>query len=586
MPETDGAIFGDGEYYPLPGCVYFKSGSGWRQGEAWNGVLTLREGSKFVTIQFNGNGGAVRTSSRRVLSGNLWGKMQTPIRNGQMFVGWYTSASGGSLITASSEVPARDTTYYAHWAPILSLGASADGSGFNWSSDSWHGQSVETHDGTDACRSGSICDNGSTYLQTTVDGPGTISFWWKVSCEGGGHDALRFLVDGSQREMITGESGWRYVSVSVTGNGTHRLKWNYTKDGSVTKGQDCGWIDQVQWSDNKVRIYFNGNGGSVRSGSTRALPGNLWGKMQTPVRYGYMFVGWYTSPSGGSLVNASSAVPSYSTTYYAHWTPILSLGASGDTSLPLSSDSWHGQNVDTHDGTDAIRSGSICDGQSTWLKTTVSGAGTLSFWWRVSCEGTGHDALRLLVDGQQREMITGEIGWTHVSVPVYDSGTHEIKWNYTKNSSVTKGQDCGWVDQIQWESGLPLDVMSMAMDTDCTFESSGNADWTVWGTDAYYGSSCLKSGSVSDGQSSVVRTSYYSMGGYVYFYWKVSSESGWDKLHFYVDNSEVGTAISGETSWQLQNTYLSVGWHTLEWRYTKDGSYSSGQDCGWIDWLH
>ena len=47
--------------------------------------------------------------------------------------------------------------------------------------------------------------------------------------------------------MITGEIDWKQVSISITGSGTHTLKWNYTKDGVGTKGQDFGWIDQMSW---------------------------------------------------------------------------------------------------------------------------------------------------------------------------------------------------------------------------------------------------------------------------------------------------------------------------------------------------
>ena len=582
-PSTGGDIFGaEYGYSSHPEYIYFKANkSGWTNGGTWNGVTTLLEGSKLVTITYNGNGGAVRTSSRRCLSGRLFGKMQTPIRNGYMFVGWYTSASGGNLVTASTEVPTRNTTYYAHWAPILSLAASLNSSGMNWSSDSWHGQAVDSYDGTSACRSGSISDGGSTYLQTTVTGPGTISFYWKVSCEGNGCDALRFLVDSDQEAVITGETGWRYVSINVSGSGTHRLKWNYTKDGSVTKGQDCGWVDQVRWTDNKVTINFSANGGSVRSRSVRAQPGNLWGKMQTPTRSGYMFVGWYTS--NGSLVTASTEVPSYSTTYYARWTPILSLGRAADSSLAFSSDSWHGQAVDSHDGSDSIRSGSIGDGQSTYLSTTVYGSGYLTFYWKVSCEGSGCDGLRLLVDSVQREMITGEVGWNYVRIPISGSGRHDIKWNYTKDWSVTKGQDCGWVDQVQWTaSSVP--GFAEALDTTATSVStSGSSDWFVENRQGTYGGSCIRSGSIDDSQNSTIEIYKYSSGRTYYFDWRVSSESNYDKLTFYVDGVQRGTPISGESGWQTVTIYLSSGFHTLKWVYSKDGSVSSGSDCGWVD---
>ena len=37
-------------------------------------------------------------------------------------------------------------------------------------------------------------------------------------------------------------------SYNVSGAGSHTLKWVYIKDGSVDDGDDCGWVDCVQWT--------------------------------------------------------------------------------------------------------------------------------------------------------------------------------------------------------------------------------------------------------------------------------------------------------------------------------------------------
>ena len=150
-------------------------------------------------------------------------------------------------MTASSEVPAGSATYYAHWTPRLGLAAASEWSG-EFTTDSWCGQGTVSHDGRDALRSGIIYDGEASSLISSVSGPGILSFWWKVSCEGGGRDAFRFLVDGAQVDMITGETDWTKVTVNVAGSGTHVLKWTYSKNGSVTKGEDFGWLDQIQWT--------------------------------------------------------------------------------------------------------------------------------------------------------------------------------------------------------------------------------------------------------------------------------------------------------------------------------------------------
>ena len=147
----------------------------------------------------------------------------------------------------ASTVPYYYCTYYAHWTPRLGLAAASEWSGA-FETDSWCGQGAVSHDGKDALRSGIIYDKQNSYLLTRVTGPGTLTFWWKVSCEAGGNDALRFLLDGAQKYSISGETDWAKVTVYVTGSGTHVLKWNYTKNSSVTKGQDFGWVDQIGWT--------------------------------------------------------------------------------------------------------------------------------------------------------------------------------------------------------------------------------------------------------------------------------------------------------------------------------------------------
>jgi len=86
-----------------------------------------------------------------------------------------------------------------------------------------------------------------SWMQTTVSGPGTIRFWWKVSSEAY-YDWLEFRVDGVQQDSISGEVDWTETSYAVTGTGNHTLKWRYAKDGSGSDGEDCAYVDYVQWT--------------------------------------------------------------------------------------------------------------------------------------------------------------------------------------------------------------------------------------------------------------------------------------------------------------------------------------------------
>lgn len=113
----------------------------------------------------------------------------------------------------------------------------------------------------------------------------------------------------------------------------------------------------------------------------------------------------------------------------------------------------------------------------------------------------------------------------------------------------------------------------------------GSADWTIDNSVAYDGDNSARSGSITDDQTSTMSiTIDDTMAGEISFFKKVSSESGYDFLRFYIDNIEQGE-WSGEISWSEETFEVSEGAHTYMWEYSKDGSMASGSDCAWVDFI-
>ena len=107
--------------------------------------------------------------------------------------------------------------------------------------------------------------------------------------------------------------------------------------------------------------------------------------------------------------------------------------------------------------------------------------------------------------------------------------------------------------------------------------------WDVVTQNPYEGMYCAKSTEISHGEtSSIFINVTVETEGMVSFYYKVSSESNWDKLFFKIDG-EAKNEWSGEIGWTLASYALTPGTHELRWEYTKDTSVSSGDDCAWID---
>jgi len=166
---------------------------------------------------------------------------------------------GGTLVntTYTTEGVTAPCTVEASFETIPpTLGEALDAPSLTWitgGSADWEGQTAEFHpvgDNNDAAQSGDIEDNQSTYIETTVAGPGTISFYWKVSSESD-YDFLRFFVDGLEVEevpAISGVVGWTQVTYEITGEGNYPLRWAFVKDYIYSSNADAAWVDLVTWT--------------------------------------------------------------------------------------------------------------------------------------------------------------------------------------------------------------------------------------------------------------------------------------------------------------------------------------------------
>lgn len=112
---------------------------------------------------------------------------------------------------------------------------------------------------------------------------------------------------------------------------------------------------------------------------------------------------------------------------------------------------------------------------------------------------------------------------------------------------------------------------------------SGDANWFVQNSEVYEGAWAVQSGAISDYQQTELSMLIYLLSDdQVSFMHKVSTEENYDKLHFYIDNTEPGN-WSGSSDWEQASFPISAGMHTLKWTYTKDYSNGYLDDCVWLD---
>ncbi|MEO0255082.1 MAG: T9SS type A sorting domain-containing protein [candidate division WOR-3 bacterium] len=123
---------------------------------------------------------------------------------------------------------------------------------------------------------------------------------------------------------------------------------------------------------------------------------------------------------------------------------------------------------------------------------------------------------------------------------------------------------------------------------DLNFITGGNANWFYQTNYYYYDNDAAQSGTITHNQLTFLKTTIQSPCS-LKFYWRVSSEANYDFLSFVrkYAASQLYDRISGTTGGWIQKkiVILSPGTDTMVWTYSKDGSGSSGQDAGWVDYV-
>jgi len=114
------------------------------------------------------------------------------------------------------------------------------------------------------------------------------------------------------------------------------------------------------------------------------------------------------------------------------------------------------------------------------------------------------------------------------------------------------------------------------------WEHSGGTSWTITSGERHSGTYSAKAGAIDHDENTTLRVTLDCIAGDITFYRKVSSESGYDYLKFYINGVEKGK-WSGTEDWAEVSFPVTAGTRTFEWTYSKDSSTSDGYDTAWID---
>jgi subtilisin-like proprotein convertase family protein len=341
----------------------------------------------------------------------------------------------------------------------------------------WLGQTTNTYDGVDAAASGAIGDNQESWVETTIVGPGVVTFQWSASCDLG-YDFLQFRTNGVLAEQITGVVPWTEFSLRLPA-GPQTLRWEYIKDNEFGSGDDQGLLDQVVFVADGPEPLITGQpqDQTVIVGDAATFTVTVSG--EAPLSYQ-----WFrnSAPISGATMSSYTLVncqfADAGSAFYCVVTNIHDSATSATAYLWVNSGialcdamdacslawttggnlPWFGQADTTHDGVDAGQNGDVNDSQESWVETVAEGPGTLTFWWNVSSE-SGWDFFEFHTNGILVTRISGTNGtWAQLTQRV-GSGPQTLRWRYIKDSTVSTGQDSAWLDQVVFVADDPAPVL-------------------------------------------------------------------------------------------------------------------------------
>ncbi len=173
--------------------------------------------------------------------------------------------------------------------------------------------------------------------------------------------------------------------------------------------------------------------------------------------------------------------------------------------------------------------------------------------------------------------------WTVVGNDMYNANSGYVGVGTTTPTAKLHIEDTSGSNIIAFNDGFEDNNLS-------PFTTSGTGgNWSITSAAGEFNTGTYGAGSgsgVDSSSSDLELTVTIPAGGSAYsFDYRVSSESCCDKLRFYIDGVLVSGAEWGDTSsaWNNHAGVLTVGTHTLSWRYQKDGSVSSSFDKAWVD---
>jgi hypothetical protein len=481
---------------------------------------------------------------------------------------------------------------------------------------------IDTTDGANgtatSVRSGGIGQGQTSDLgiNLAMPTPGTVAFAYKTDT----FDDLEVLFNGAVNRTFSGTGGtWTDAALAHPG-GNSVVTFRYNRSGTGG-GSDAVWIDEVRADGNPIANTCGDDWLTYDEECDTSSFGT-----RTCGTEG--FLGGALTCDGACMVDTAACTMSA-------WSEDFESGDFLQAPWGIAgAQPWTIDGTTSSGGVNSARSGLVGAGETSDLgmRLTVPTPGAVAFSYRTD---TSED-LEVLFDGAVQATYTGTGGgWTDVTLP-HPGGMTDVTFRFNKTNTFSSGADAVWIDDVRSDGtpiantcgdgwlvydelcdgtalgprtcggegflgGMLACTGACMLDTSaCTtatfsddFETGdfsgapyvqGMSGWLVDMSMAAGGSSyATHNADIGDSQqTSFSLPMTWAAAGTIAFQVATDTESCCDHLEFYVD-SVFQQDWSGQTGWTDVSFPVTAGAHTLEWRYDKDGSVSTGADNVWVD---
>lgn len=313
----------------------------------WSSTVTITFDSGLAQFQYDPinvlRGQAISASVGDTLPDDY--ELPVPVWEGHTFAGWYTNETGGSRVTMDT-IASQSMDLVARW-DVDTYEVTYDANGGTVNGDSTDSVDIEQNARIGALPTPTRQDysflgwftarTGGTQITTSTRVTGDITYYahWSRNAYTVTFDATDGFVNGNS--VITVEPQSTVTNIpTASADGKVFVGWFLDREGNTPFTSDTVITESIivyaVWEDidenTSATVTFDAQGGVSSELNRVVVKNEAVGALPTATYEGYTFLGWYTRPTSGSRVTASTLIEN-DITFYAHWvegdTPVTSL---------------------------------------------------------------------------------------------------------------------------------------------------------------------------------------------------------------------------------------------------------------------